>query len=133
MKPLLPAALLALALSVAGCSADSTGDSSCPVSGLPSPPDTSFGLGGQSATTWTAVPNATSYNLYLKVVANCDLLDMTQRVTIADQKFANVSSPFDDSPFNRCHTCYYQALTTVSGSCESAPGGTLGFMLRPCS
>lgn len=69
----------------------------------------------------------------VKVVAACDMLVLTQKVAIADQKFANVSSPFDVSPFNRCHTCYYEALTSVSGSCESAPSGTIGFMLKPCS
>lgn len=136
MKAILAGGLLAAAMSVAGCGSDSTngalptGESSC--SSAPSAPFQTVNTGTR-ALTWQAVPNATSYNLYLKVVANCDMLDSTQRATTADQKFANVSSPFDLSQFNRCHTCYYETLTSVSGSCEGAPDGGAGFALLPCS
>jgi hypothetical protein len=129
MRAFLPVAALAAALGVTGCG----NDSSCSVSDAPPPPSTTLLNTGTRTLTWSAVPNASSYNLYLKVVENCDSLDPNTKATAADQKFANVSSPFDLSAFNHCHTCYYEALTSVRGNCESAPLGGGGFTLLPCT
>jgi hypothetical protein len=81
---------------------------------------------------WPDVQDATSYNLYVKTVPNCDSLDSLTIATLADEKIADVRSPFDVSSFNVCRTCYYVVMTSVTGTCESAPGGGIGFMIRPC-
>jgi hypothetical protein len=105
-------------------------DPSCSVSDTPHVPSPALNTGTRLIT-WSPVASATSYNLYLKVVSNCDSLDASQMATTSDQKVANASSPVDISMFNRCHTCYYYGVTAADGTCESAPAGG-GFMLAPC-
>lgn len=104
---------------------------SCSGANTPSFPEYGFN-GLTESITWKPVANATGYNLYMKTVANCDMFD-NLLVTADDPVFANVQSPFDVSSYNRCHTCYYVAVTAVNGRCESPIAGTVGFMLRPCS
>jgi len=87
---------------------------------------------GTRAMTWDSV-GGNSYNLYIKAVDGCDQFDLDERATTRDLKIAAVTSPFDISSFNHCHTCYYWGMTVVSGQCESVILGSGGFKLYPCS
>jgi hypothetical protein len=94
------------------------------------PPENILVNTGTRAMTWTEAPGATSYNVYVKTVEDCDMLEYLSATT-SDPKWADVSSPFDLSSFDRCRTCYYIGVTAVRGSCETVPLGA-GFALRPC-
>jgi hypothetical protein len=110
--------LFAAALPLIGC-----GTEPCSVGGEPA-----AGVNtGTKTIFWSPVASATSYNVYIKTVENCDQLDSTQQVSLNDQKFSNVQSPFDVSQFSRCHTCYYYSVTSVTGSCESTVRAAGGF------
>lgn len=87
--------------------------------------------GATRAITWSPVEGASSYNLYVKTVPNCERLSYIS-ATLDDEKLANVQSPFDVSSFDTCSTCYYVMITSVTDTCESGPGGSVGFMLNPC-
>ncbi len=87
---------------------------------------------GTRALTWNPVRHATSYKFYLRQVPSCDMLTTPPTFLPRDVVSAHVSSPIDVSQYNQCHTCYYATITAVSGSCESALDGSVGFMLIPC-
>jgi hypothetical protein len=126
MRPTLRVLLLAV-LPLAACD----GDPTCSLLDTPQSPPFTFD-GGSKTAYWSPVANATSYNVYMKAVDNCDQLDTNVNVTSQDQKFANATSPFDVSSFDRCRVCYYMSVTAANGSCESATEGTVGFTLLPC-
>ena len=87
---------------------------------------------GTKTVFWSPVAGATSYNVYIKTVENCDDLDSMQQVSLNDAKFSTVQSPFDVSQFDRCHTCYYYGVTSVKGSCESRLQTAGGFGSARC-
>jgi len=102
----------------------------CTGADVPLPQSVAFN-GGTRTITWDSV-SGISYNLYIKAVDGCDVLDPNKMATTGDLKFADVTSPFDVSSLNHCHTCYYWGFTAVKGQCESVMLGG-GFMLYPCS
>jgi hypothetical protein len=120
--------VLAVAVPLAGCGKDE----SCSVTETPSPPETQGFRGDIPALFWSDVPNATSYNVYIKAVENCADFDPKVAVTTSDRKYANVRSPFDVTSFNQCGVCYYYGVTALNGECESPLRTPGGFGSVPC-
>ena len=95
-------------------------------SGSPPQAVTDFTVG--TALTWSAVPSATSYNLYTKVVAK-DLGLVTPEeavVTLNDTKIPNVTSPYSLAQDNKCHTAYLFGITAMKSYGESGLAGPMG-------
>jgi len=107
---------VAIALWSAGC-------------GSGSPPQAVTDLTVGTDLTWSPVPNATSYNLYTKVVAK-ELGLLTHEevvVTLNDTKIPNVTSPYSLAQDNKCRTAYLFAITAENSHGESGLTGPLGY------
>jgi PKD domain len=86
---------------------------------------------GLKTFSWSSVPGATSYNVYVKTVPSCNVITPSQGPTKSDSKSPKVTSPFDASASNKCNTCYYINVSEITGYCESILTGGVGFTPNP--